>query len=157
MIAVGNETAPLPQPIDDDRLSGDLGQQNTQPKDIPSLLESYIQTIKLYDILGEVLNREELKDTSDSCPDMRSLLTLDSKIMEWRDALPPYLQYDPSLEETSFPPKRTSDQCVPPRADIFAQAKRLYTRYLFAHREGFGSTNTNLDSSTFEFLFYALA
>ena len=128
MIGTGNETALLPQPIDDDRLSEELGQQNTQPRDIPSLLESYIQTIKLYDILREVLDREELKDASDSCPDIRSLLTLDTMIMQWRDGLPSHLRYSPSLEGTGFPSSQTPDQRNLPRVDISAQAKRLYIR-----------------------------
>lgn len=128
MIPTGNETALLPQPIDDDRLSGELGQQNTQPRDIPSLLESYIQTIKLYDILREVLDREDRKDASDSYPDIRSLLTLDTMIMEWRDGLPSHLRYNPSLEETAVPSGQSPDQRILPGVDISAQAKRLYTR-----------------------------
>lgn len=128
MIAGGSETVPLPQPIDDDRLSGEFGQRNTQPKDIPSLLESYIQTIKLYDILREVLDREELKGASDSYPDIRSLLTLDTMIMEWRDSLPPHLQYRQSPEETHFQSGQTADQYILPGLDISAQAKRLYAR-----------------------------
>lgn len=134
MVATGNETVPLPQPIDDDRLSGELGQRNKQPTDIPSLLECYIQTIKLYDILREVLDREELKDASDSYPDIRSLLTLDTMIMGWRDGLPPHLQYNSSLEETErrFPSRQTADQHILPGLDISAQAKRLYARYLSA-------------------------
>lgn len=157
MIAIGNETAPLPEPIDDDRLSAEPGQRNTQPKDIPSLLESYVQTITLYDILREVLDREERKDPLDSCPDIQSLLTLDTKIMKWREALPPYLQYNPSLEENRFSSKQTADQCTVRQADISAQAKRLYIRYLsLEYQFGNINSNTNLDSFTFGFLFYAL-
>lgn len=128
MITTVNETVLLPQPIDDDRLSGELGRQNTQPRDIPSLLESYIQTIKLYDILREVLDREEMKDTSGSSLDIRSLLTLDTMIMEWRDSLPSHLRYNPTTGETGFPSGQPPDQRILPRVDISAQAKRLYTR-----------------------------
>lgn len=128
MIATGNETVLLPQAIDDDRLSGELGQQNTQPRDIPSLLESYIRAIKLYDILREVLDREELKDASDSYSDIQSLLTLDTIVMEWRDGLPSHLRYNPSLEETGFPSRQNSRSAYPPGVDISAQAKRLYIR-----------------------------
>jgi hypothetical protein len=122
MIVTRDETVRLPEPIDDSRLGEKMGEWNTQPRDHPSLLESYIQSIKLYDILKQVLDREELKDSSDICPDIRSLLSLDTMIMEWRDALPSYLQYDTSSDESGLPETRTPEGILIPQVDFSAQA-----------------------------------
>ncbi|KAL2783210.1 fungal-specific transcription factor domain-containing protein [Aspergillus keveii] len=121
MIKTGGEGVEMPEAIDDNRLSEKLGSRNVQPTDHPSLLESYIQTIRLYDILKQVLDREELREASSNSPDICSLLHLDSSIMEWRDALPSYLQYDPASDATI-----TGSQ----HSDFSAQAKRLYIRFL---------------------------
>ncbi|KAG7285016.1 hypothetical protein NEMBOFW57_009634 [Staphylotrichum longicolle] len=68
----GNEQLKLPEAIDDEYLSDVAGGEwNSQPSNRPSLLESYIQTIKLYDILGQVLDREELKDDKLSRRDLQ--------------------------------------------------------------------------------------
>lgn len=129
MIVAGCEGIRLPEPIDDHRLAEAMGQWNFQPAGSPSLLESYIQTIKLYDILKHVLDTEELKVSSDTSPDVRSLLSLDTMIMEWRDALPPYLRYKPSSESTSSTETHTSRELAESRHHFSAQAKRLHTRY----------------------------
>ncbi|KAL3440787.1 fungal-specific transcription factor domain-containing protein [Aspergillus insuetus] len=121
MINSGGEGVRLPEAIDDDRLSEDLGSQNVQPTGCPSLLESYIQTIQLYDILKQVLHREEIREASTVSPDICSLLNLDTSIMEWRDALPSYLQYDPTFDATN-PGSRHSG--------FSGQSKRLYIRFL---------------------------
>ncbi|KAK5659812.1 hypothetical protein OQA88_1024 [Cercophora sp. LCS_1] len=122
----------LPEAIDDEHLSEEIGEKcNAQPANCPSMLESYIQTIKLYDILGQVLDREESNDankTSYSNADTQSLLDLDTMIMEWRDSLPPHLQYDPSSEGS-----REDHGLSPSGAvvtDFSAQAKRLHARFL---------------------------
>ncbi|KAL2167583.1 hypothetical protein VTG60DRAFT_1094 [Thermothelomyces hinnuleus] len=82
----GGEQLRLPAAIDNGFLSDDVsGKENKQPSNCPSLLESYIQTIKLYNILGQALDREESSDTSaNPNADARWLLDLDTKIMDWR-------------------------------------------------------------------------
>ncbi|KAL3464907.1 fungal-specific transcription factor domain-containing protein [Aspergillus heterothallicus] len=121
MVNSGGEGVRLPEAIDDNRLSEDLGSPNVQPVGCPSLLESYIQTIQLYDILKQVLHREEIREASVLSPDICSLLNLDTSIMEWRDALPSYLRYDPAFDATN-PERRHSS--------FSAQSKRLYIRFL---------------------------
>ncbi|KAL2140208.1 hypothetical protein VTI28DRAFT_4094 [Corynascus sepedonium] len=120
----------LPEAIDDEFLNDEgIGKRHSQPNNYPSLLESYIQTIKLYNILGQVLDREEPSDTPPSAnPDTRSLLDLDTAVMDWRDSLPAHLQYDPSSPENQ-------QVCAPRRgslstADFSAQARRLHARFL---------------------------
>ena len=138
----GADQLTLPEAIDDERLNEEVGGMwNRQPSNCPSLLESYIQTIKLYDILGQVLDREDSKDGSggaagrmppvDRPPlansDTQSLLDLDTMIMEWRDSLPAHLQYDPSLDRDRPDGALTPESSIPP-CDFLAQAKRLHTR-----------------------------
>ncbi|OQE43137.1 hypothetical protein PENCOP_c003G04534 [Penicillium coprophilum] len=130
MIFNGGETVRLPKAIDDNRLSEEMGTWNVQPPGHMSLLESYIQTIKLYDILKQVLDREELQDSSDRGPDIQSLLSLDTMIMEWREALPSCLQYDSSSEGTSSTEQHRIPGIAIPQVDFSAQAKRLYARFL---------------------------
>ena len=77
-----------------------------QPKELPSLLEYYVQTIKLYGILAQVLDGQETRPVSSpealTDTSARAILSLDSKIMEWRDSLPAYLKCDSSSIEANF-------------------------------------------------------
>lgn len=130
MIVNVGETIKLPRAIDDNLLSEEMGTWNVQTTGHPSLLESYIQTIKLYNILKQVLDREELKDSPDRGPDIQSLLSLDNIIMAWREALPSYLQYDSSSEGTHSAELHKNPGIATPHVDFSAQAKRLYARYL---------------------------
>ncbi|KAF9894111.1 hypothetical protein FE257_009084 [Aspergillus nanangensis] len=139
MIIDGGECPRLPEPIDDCYLSDETGKWNTQPKDLPSLLESYAQSIKLYDILGLVLHREERRMSKPAVSrpgtptganlDVGLLLSLDSKIMGWRDALPSFLRFDP-FAEAAEPEEDIVHGNAARNSDLSNQAKRLYTRFL---------------------------
>ena len=128
LMIAGGEAVRLPETIDDNQLSDVIGNWKSQPASIPSLLGSYVQTIKLYGILKEVLDREELKDSSDICLDIHSILRLDTMIMKWRDALPSYLRYDPLANQPNLAESHTANANAISQADFSAQAKRLYTR-----------------------------
>ncbi|KAK3402693.1 fungal-specific transcription factor domain-containing protein [Sordaria brevicollis] len=137
----------LPHAIDDEYLSDKPGAEwGSQPPGQHSMLESYIQTIKLYDILGQVLDREEWRDGPafskvtpadlGSAPEnvaanTQSMLDLDTLIMEWLDSLPEYLRYDPSPENDrrrDGAGDLTPANEIPP-TDFSAQAKRLHARF----------------------------
>ncbi|WKT42107.1 hypothetical protein QSH57_006913 [Fusarium oxysporum f. sp. vasinfectum] len=130
----------LPEPIDDDRLSQVVGQWNIQPPEQPSLLESYIQTIKLYDILNKVTTRKEPHSLpsppstdchqSTATTNFQNILDLDALLMDWRKALPGYLHYEPGSPESSFTENSSSDGLPIPRDHLYYQAKRLYLRFL---------------------------
>lgn len=129
----------LPEPIDDDRLSQVVGQWNIQPPKQPSLLESYIQTIKLYDILNKVTTRKEPHSLpsppstdcqqSTATTNFQNILDLDALLMEWRKALPGYLHYEPGSPESSCTENSSSDGLPIPRDHLYYQAKRLYLRF----------------------------
>ncbi|KAK4447154.1 fungal-specific transcription factor domain-containing protein [Podospora aff. communis PSN243] len=131
----GGEQLRLPEAIDDEHLCEEAGvKRNRQPVNCPSMLEGYVQTIKLYGILGKVLDREECDDASHSTSvDTQSLLDLDTMIMEWRDSLPTHLQYDCSssnqAEEDGKLSHPLSPENIPP-TDFSAQARRLHARFL---------------------------
>ncbi|BEI83411.1 hypothetical protein CcaverHIS002_0400150 [Cutaneotrichosporon cavernicola] len=123
---------PLPEAIDDEYLSEDKAKRNSQPENCPSTVESFIETIKLYAILGQVLDRDESTDMartprpdalSSGHADAQSLLDLDTMIMEWRDSLPPHLQYDPTAEDG-----RSGNALIPD--GFLAPALRLHVRFL---------------------------
>ncbi|KAL5601549.1 hypothetical protein FOBRF1_009082 [Fusarium oxysporum] len=130
----------LPEPIDDDRLSQVVGQWNIQPPEQPSLLESYIQTIKLYDILNKVTTRKEPHSLpsppstdcqqSTATTNFQNILDLDALLMEWRKALPGYLHYESGSPESSCTENSSSDGLPIPRDHLYYQAKRLYLRFL---------------------------
>ncbi|EWZ84227.1 hypothetical protein FOWG_12041 [Fusarium oxysporum f. sp. lycopersici MN25] len=130
----------LPEPIDDDRLSQVVGQWNIQPREQPSLLESYIQTIKLYDILNKVTTRKEPHSLpsppstdcqqSTATTNFQNILDLDALLMEWRKALPGYLHYEPGSSESSCLENSSSDGLPILRDHLYYQAKRLYLRFL---------------------------
>lgn len=136
---IGWRCPKLPDSIDDSRLNDEPGKWNAQPTGLPSLVESFIQTAKLYDILDEILDREELHDpvtpatdiavTSRATPNTRTLLELDSMIMGWRAQLPPYLRYDPNSTASTETDAVTVDGFPIPSSDLLVQAKRLYLRY----------------------------
>lgn len=136
MIPSGGNMIKLPEAVDDEHLNSKVGKWNTQPKGLPSLLESYIQTIKLYDILGQALDREELKEltlsskpnSESSSDELSNILKLETKIMEWREALPSYLQYDPSVSYNGLGKTFTTEWVTILSAHVLAQATRLYTR-----------------------------
>lgn len=121
----------LPQPIDDKNISDKLGKINTQPKDVPSLSEVYIQIIKLYDILGHILDQDEVgsETVADEGPNIQVLLKLDTMIIRWRDDLPQYLRYDPSIEQSGREQSGTPESAPslqPP--SMLNQARKLYSR-----------------------------
>lgn len=135
---IGWRCPKLPDSIDDCWLSDEPGKWNSQPAGLPSLLESFIQTAKLYDILDEILDREELHDpvtpatdaaaTSRAVPNTRTLLELDSMVMDWRDQLPTYLRYDPNSASSAETDATTAEGLLIPSSDLVVQAKRLYLR-----------------------------
>lgn len=139
MITTSDTKSRLPEAIDDARLSSEPGKWNSQPEGHPSLLQSYVQTIKLYNILGRVLNRDEpqvllsARDSkgvlSEAATKVQAILELDTSITEWRDSLPDYLQYHPDSTKCSQAGGVAADELSIPSVDLFIQAKRLYLRY----------------------------
>lgn len=140
MAPIGGRSPRLPDSTDDDRLSDEPGKWNAQPNGLPSLMDSFIQTAKLYDILDELLDREELHEpitpvndcnaSSGGPSNIRTLLDLDNMIMEWRDQLPAHLRYDPNSADLDTTDALTPDGLQIPRADLLIQAERLHLRFL---------------------------
>ncbi|KAH7038961.1 fungal-specific transcription factor domain-containing protein [Macrophomina phaseolina] len=138
-MVAANTKSKLPEAIDDDRLSDEAAKWNYQPSGLPSLLESYIETIKLYDILGHVLCRDELQESrsarnstgkpSPATLYIRAILDMDTMIMEWWDSLPRYLKHHENITEFSQHVV-TEDGLAFPCEDLLAQAERLYIRFL---------------------------
>ncbi|KAJ9149934.1 hypothetical protein NKR23_g4087 [Pleurostoma richardsiae] len=141
VITTSEKRLRLPEAIDDSRLSDEAGKWNAQPGNLPSLLESFIQTIKLYDILGQVLDGEDSRETipvknsaatslSGATSSIRTLLDFDAMVMEWRESLPRYLWYGANSAESSEAEVAAPEGLAVPRADLLVQAKRLYLRFL---------------------------
>lgn len=131
-------TTGLPEAIDDNLLSNEIGVWNKQPEGIPSPMEGYIYLIKLYDILGQVLEQEgsEYATPIDRNPftrgvviDMQTLLGLDSTLTEWQNSLPGYLQYDLNMTKSSESEAFMSRLASSTRRSLEIQAKRLYQKY----------------------------
>ncbi|KAJ9632943.1 hypothetical protein H2204_007511 [Knufia peltigerae] len=135
MIPAVGKAVKLPEAIDDCRLSDEVGKWNVQPKELPSLLEYYVHALKLYDILGQVLERQELRPQAhaDTVSNVRAILSLDCKIMEWRDALPPYLRYGSSFSDCD-PLKGVGVLDAVPDSEVVldfpALTSRLHCRFL---------------------------
>ncbi|CAH0051365.1 unnamed protein product [Clonostachys solani] len=131
----------LPNLVDDDLLSDQPGKWNTQTDGLPSLVESFVYTAKLYDIFYRLLDRPELQepispDKGYEVPEgglssIRALLELDHAVMEWREGLPSYLRYEPELTERNTTDSlSTLNRSSPPHPDLTIQAQRLYLRFL---------------------------
>ncbi|KAF9894108.1 hypothetical protein FE257_009081 [Aspergillus nanangensis] len=93
---------PLPVAIDEEDLTNEVDQEH------PSRLAFFVQSLKLYDILEEILrvfyaNKEKRRDNCspgflDSLQSrVASTVDVDSKLMMWEVSLPDRLQYKPDL------------------------------------------------------------
>lgn len=105
------------------------------PSDLPTILEYYYEKIRLYDILRQVIQRDSryacpaTTPTTDIDARMREVLSLDTKVMEWQDALPSYLKHPKIFEHERAPPVAPG---TGPRQlealDVGALSERLYNR-----------------------------
>ncbi|KAF2788531.1 hypothetical protein K505DRAFT_255310 [Melanomma pulvis-pyrius CBS 109.77] len=140
----------LPSAIDDQYLTCLLDAPGSQPDGVPSLMECYVQAIKLQDILGQVLAAfyyaapdHRIEDTSvfdfglnymtssvvgDGIrnSDFQMLLDVDSLLTTWHDSLVPHLKVQ--AYQNGGVPIGTGDSV---RASMFhRQAVVLEVRYL---------------------------
>ncbi|KAH6698494.1 fungal-specific transcription factor domain-containing protein [Leptodontidium sp. MPI-SDFR-AT-0119] len=134
MVPSAGKHVMLPEVIDDERLSTEVGKWNAQPEGIPSLMESFVHRMKLYDIIGQVLDRQQL-DTGtlmDATASIQSIINLDNQITEWRNKLPSYLRYDPQTSACNSIHETTADAVTNPNPslDMRAMSKRLYCKFL---------------------------
>ena len=95
----------LPAAIDDEYLSTVPGKEHVQPCQLPSKIEFFAWTLRLYDILSEILSqfyasgRDDFKSSSMDVPnekqgdeDFTSVLRLDRSLIHFWDALPASLK-----------------------------------------------------------------
>lgn len=126
----------LPRMIDDTFLSDTPDIYTEQPGTLPSYVEPFVQLIKLYDILGKILEHEgsghnasgDQEHSGTKKIDTKPILALDGLLTEWRDSLPRYLRYD--LDTKECVTIDTDDPSAESRVelDLRKQAKRLYQR-----------------------------
>lgn len=137
VVPVTSRKVELPQALDDDLLSDQLDKWYRQPDGVPSLLEYYVQTIKIYNILGQTLITQESAST-DVSSRLQTLFDLDNQLLEWRDRLPEYLKYEPPCIQNNESRPVMSDDVIDAQEvlDLPALSKRLYSRsvrYLAYH------------------------
>lgn len=94
-------TVPLPAAIDDPYLSTKAGQDGSQPVGEMSVVEFYVQSLKLYIINEETLTALYKSDGSDAPTsamnklaslDLNTILRIDMTITSWYDSLPEQLK-----------------------------------------------------------------
>lgn len=136
----------LPSPIDDHYLTEYPSPSGAQPRGITSVIDCYIQAVKLSDILGQVLAtfyygstdivRHGVGDsylgpksmlTSSNTPRIRSsdiqmLLDFDGSLTAWHKNLPHHLKINSYSDKTSGTPNTTYM--------YHRQANALETRYV---------------------------
>lgn len=94
---------PFPASIDDEYLSSEPGPGNMQPPDKPSIIEFWLQTLKLYSIQEETLSamysndaviRKAITSPSERLEnlDFNTILRINSSLRKWNDALPHFLK-----------------------------------------------------------------
>ncbi|KAH9209557.1 fungal-specific transcription factor domain-containing protein [Leptodontidium sp. 2 PMI_412] len=127
-----SESVPLPACIDEAYLSSDPGREGVQPSNIPSNMEFFRLTLKLYNILEDILSTfypsgvsDQLTYKKDNCTseeihclDLNAILRIDKLLSEWMASIPPHL--------VSRPP------AINPEIDegFLRQANVLKLRYL---------------------------
>jgi hypothetical protein len=99
----------LPQPIDDEYLSGTGQALGQQPPGVISIIGCYVEAIRLQDIIGQFLvgfnhvgfvNGPDSKHQSDHASgwhekaelDIKTFLEIDRRLDEWRQGLPHHLR-----------------------------------------------------------------
>ncbi|KEF53153.1 uncharacterized protein A1O9_10601 [Exophiala aquamarina CBS 119918] len=133
LVSASGKFLKLPEPIDDQLLSNEVGNPKVQPKDFHSPMEYYTETAKLYKILGQVLEKQEPELISDSFSTTQSILGLDVKIMEWQSNLPRHLKQEPLPVDMDFSDDHISEFFLPESLGILdfpALARRLHCRFL---------------------------
>ena len=133
MIAANPRSIQLPSPIDDEYLSDEIGKSKAQPKGTPSLLEYYIETIKLYQLLKQVVDTTDtsILNSGELMSRIQAMSRLHKLIMEWRDRLPAYLKCEQEADDCDAARTTTSGEIFSnPReplglADL---SKRLFCR-----------------------------
>lgn len=95
MITATSKSVGLPSPIDDEFLSEEIGKAITQPRSTPSLLETYIQTIKLYHLLKQVAGPADASTNGVkfAMSKIQNISKLHDQIMDWRRELPAHLEF----------------------------------------------------------------
>lgn len=91
----GDKNMQLPEAIDDEHLSGALGQWNTQPDGTPSWMDAFIQRLELIRIVGEIPIDESTPSPLPSeltALDHQVILKKDTMIANWHSALPAHLK-----------------------------------------------------------------
>jgi len=128
----------LPELIDDSLLSEKVGETNRQPENTTSNLASFIETVKLYEVLVEVLSPgyRGVNSSQDIATALSTVLRLHSRLSAWRNALPQQLTFDSSASDIS-----TTDNTSAPGLDyrysaLPMHAKKLMLRYVT--RQAFG-------------------
>ncbi|KAJ3541642.1 hypothetical protein NM208_g4515 [Fusarium decemcellulare] len=120
---------PLPQMIDDEYLLEDG--EGTQPEDSPCRMGLFIYTVRLLDILSEVLgcfyaeagHAQKVsadKNQQASMPDLHEMLRLNSKLDQFLEAIPTSLRLKLILRNSE-----------PPSGSALLQARILYCRFLY--------------------------
>ncbi|KAH6698505.1 fungal-specific transcription factor domain-containing protein [Leptodontidium sp. MPI-SDFR-AT-0119] len=132
MIPPAAQKPKLPESIDDEWLGEESGAWNNQTPATPSLVESYIQTIKLYDVLGQILDRDDLSfaTQTEAITDAQELLNLDSILTEWRASLPDYLKHETSGNAGEDASLSVPEPGFRSHTDFAIQSTRLHGRFL---------------------------
>ena len=121
---------PLPQAIDDSLMSDEVGRFGEQPETQPSSLIPFVETIKLHKILSKASDRDtgHAESAVTIAIKIQSLLSLDTMINDWRDALPQCLQFELSCEggtgEIDGIERRQKSGSL-----LFTPAKKMYLKY----------------------------
>jgi hypothetical protein len=104
-----SRSVPLPAAIDDEFLSLEQGIDAVQPANIPSKTDFYVQTLKLYIILEEILNGFYSSGVSDELAsrnhrsakegldelDCNLILRIDRSLTQWFQDIPEHLVWRP--------------------------------------------------------------
>jgi hypothetical protein len=102
---------PLPTAIDDEYLSKVAGKDAVQPPDVPSQIEFFVQTVKLYGMLDDILlslyNPASEPTTfygKLQCWDNNAIFRVETALSRWKSGIPYCLQFDPVNNLGKFGP-----------------------------------------------------
>jgi hypothetical protein len=120
----------LPTATDDELISRQDDNWSASTTTMLSPIESFVQTIKLYSLLGLTLDRDDsyfVKPLGTET-EIQKLLELDAALMEWKKALPVYLTNSPATAVLREATLSGISQNSPSNATFAIQASRLHAR-----------------------------
>jgi len=133
LVVTPSERLTLAELIDDSLLNETVGRTNQQLGGTTSSLASFVETVKLYDVVVEVLSPgyRDMNSAQDIATALSSVLRLHSRLSAWRHGLPQQLKFDLLATSVSTTNDYSNYDFDQGSSVLTMHAKKLMMRYTY--------------------------